>query len=121
MDVKGAFNYVARKQLLKKIIQLKIPGDLIQWTNSFLTDKQIQLVINGHTCPAASLETGVSQGSPVSPILFIIYLSGIFEVIKAKVLIKALSFVDDIGLLASGNSIQEVSEILETAGKEVIS
>jgi hypothetical protein len=30
MDVKGVFNYVARKQLLKKIIQLKIPGDLIQ-------------------------------------------------------------------------------------------
>jgi hypothetical protein len=30
MDVKEAFNYVARKQLLKKIIQLKIPGDLIQ-------------------------------------------------------------------------------------------
>jgi hypothetical protein len=29
MDVKGAFNYVARKQLLKKIIQLKILGDLI--------------------------------------------------------------------------------------------
>jgi hypothetical protein len=29
--------------------------------------------------------------------------------------------VDDIGLLASGNSIQEVSEILETAGKEAIS
>jgi hypothetical protein len=29
--------------------------------------------------------------------------------------------VDDIGLLASGNSIQEVSEILERAGKETIS
>jgi hypothetical protein len=57
----------------------------------------------------------------VSPILFIIYLSGIFKAIKAKVPIKALSFVDDIGLLASGNSIQKVSEILEMAGKEAIS
>jgi hypothetical protein len=118
---KGAFNYVARKQLLKRMIQLKIPGDLIQWTNSFLTDRQIQLVIDGHTCPAASLETEVPQGSPVSPILFIIYLSGIFEVIEAKVPIKALSFVDDIGLLTSGNLIQKVSEILETAEKEAIS
>jgi Reverse transcriptase (RNA-dependent DNA polymerase) len=87
------------------MIQLKIPGDLIQWTNLFLTDRQIQLVINGHTCPAANLETEVSQGSPVSLILFIIYLSGIFEVIKAKVLIKALSFMDDISLLISGNLI----------------
>jgi hypothetical protein len=60
MDIKGAFNYVARKQLLKKMIQLKIPGDLIQWINSFLTNKQIQLIINGYTCSAANLETEVS-------------------------------------------------------------
>jgi hypothetical protein len=59
MDVKGAFNYVARKQLLKKMIQLKIPGDLIQWTNLFLTDRQIQLIIDGHTYSAANLEIKV--------------------------------------------------------------
>jgi hypothetical protein len=41
----------------------------------------------------------------VSLILFIIYLSGIFEVIKAKVPIKALSFIDNINLLISGNLI----------------
>jgi hypothetical protein len=105
MDVKGAFNYVARKQLLKRMIQLRIPGDLIQWTNSFLTDRQIQLIINSHTCPIFSLETRVPQRSPVSLILFIIYLSGIFEVIKVKVPIKVLSFMDDISLLVSGNLI----------------
>ena len=30
MDVKGAFNYVAQKQLLKRIIVLGIPADLIR-------------------------------------------------------------------------------------------
>jgi hypothetical protein len=54
-------------------------------------------------------------------ILFIIYLSGIFEVIKVKVPIKALSFIDNIGLLTSGNIIQEVSEILKMVGKKAIS
>jgi hypothetical protein len=121
MDVKKTFNYVARKQLLKKIIQLKIPGDLIQWTNSFLTDKQIQLIIKGHTYSAASLETKISQRSSVSLILFIIYLNGIFKIIKAKILIKTLSFMDDISFLISKNLIQKVSEILKTAEKEIIS
>ena len=103
------------------MIVLGIPADLIRWTNSFLTNRQIQLVIDGYTCPSARLKTGVLQGSPVSLVLFIIYLSGIFKAIEAKVLIKTLSFVDDIGLIASGSSIQEVTKILKEAGKEAIS
>jgi hypothetical protein len=43
------------------------------------------------------------------------------KAIEAKAPIEALSFVNDIGLLAFGNSIQEVSETPEMAGKEAIS
>ena len=50
LDVKGAFDYIARKQLLKRIIALGIPGDLIRWTNLFLTERRVQLVIDGYTC-----------------------------------------------------------------------
>lgn len=43
-----AFDHVSRSQLLKGMIQLGIDGDLIVWTSSFLTDRKMQIVIDGH-------------------------------------------------------------------------
>ena len=55
------------------------------------------------------------------PILFIIYLSGIFKAIEDEILeIQTISFVDDIGLIASGKSITQIKEILEQAGKKAV-
>ena len=48
MDVKGAFDHVSKAQLIARMIELGIDGDLLSWTNSFLTDRKIQLVIDGH-------------------------------------------------------------------------
>jgi len=47
----------------------------------------------------------------VSPILFTIYLSGVFDAIERRVNgIQCLSFADDIGLLALGYSVREVCD-----------
>lgn len=57
----------------------------------------------------------------MSPILFIIYLSGVFEVIERNVAgIQCLSFADDIGLLASGHSVKDVCDKLQKAAKAAI-
>ena len=48
MDVKGAFDHISKGQLLNRMIELDIDGDLVNWTGSFLTDRKVQLVIDGH-------------------------------------------------------------------------
>lgn len=58
MDVKGAFDHVSRSQHLKRMIELGIDGDLVAWTRSFLTDRKIQLVIDGHENKEREIETG---------------------------------------------------------------
>ena len=67
MDVKGAFDHVSRWQLLARMIELGIDGDLVTWTGSFLTDRKIQLVIDGH------------DNKERETILFLIYISGVFN------------------------------------------
>ncbi len=121
MDVKGAFDHISKGQLLTRMIELGVNGDLVFWTDSFLTDRKVQLVINRHDNPEREIKTGIPQGSPVSPILFLIYISGVFnKVSEISPWVTSLSFVDDLGFIASGSSVKEIVEALEKVAKEVI-
>ncbi|KAL1978972.1 hypothetical protein VTN96DRAFT_7858 [Rasamsonia emersonii] len=121
MDVKGAFDHVDPAKLVRRMGELGIDGDLICWVRSFLADRRVQLVIDGHQCPEHPISSGVPQGSPVSPILFVIYLSGVFRAIEAAVPgIRALSFADDIGLIALGSSVDQACQQLQQAGENAI-
>lgn len=113
MDVKGAFDHVSKTKLVERMMELGIDGDLIRWTRSFLTDRRVQLVINGHTNREQDIETGIPQGSPVSPIIFLVYISGVFEKVSVShPAISALSFVDDLGFIASGYLVKELAKTL---------
>jgi Reverse transcriptase (RNA-dependent DNA polymerase)/Endonuclease-reverse transcriptase len=121
MDVKGAFDYVVKERLLQRMNKLEIPQFLINWTESFLTNRQAQLVIDGFTCSLKDTNSGVPQGSPVSPILFNIYLSGIFDKIEEQnPEITALSFADDIAFLAPGKTVKDIQDALTNAGEQAI-
>jgi len=68
-----------------------------------MSDRQVKLVLDGKTGEASPVDTGIPQGSPAAPILFVTYLSGIFGEVESAVLgIRGLSFVDDIGWWADG-------------------
>ncbi len=118
MDVKGTFDHVSKEQLLIQMIDLGIDGDLVTWTSSFLTNRKVQLVIHGHDNKERDIETGIPQGSPVSPILFLICISGVFNKVSEKSpLVISLSFVDDLGFIASGSSVKELVKTLENVAK----
>ena len=121
MDIKGAFDHVSKQQLLTRMIELGINGDLVTWTGSFLTGRKVQLVIDGHDNKERNIETGIPQGSPVSPILFLIYISGVFnKVTEISPLVTSLSFVDDLGFIALGSSVKEIIKTLENVAKAVL-
>ena len=121
MDVKGAFDYVSRTRLIERMMKLGIDGDWIRWTQSFLTDRTVQLVIDGHDNKERDIETGIPQGSPVSPILFLIYISGVFdEVTEANPAITSLSFVDDLGFIATGSPVRDLAKTLGRVAQVVI-
>lgn len=63
----------------------------------------------------------IPQGSPVSPILFMIYTSDIFDKIsETSPQVISLSFIDDLRFIAFGSSIKEVIRSFEKVVKELI-
>ena len=78
-------------------------------------------MIDGHNNPENDVETGIPQGSPVFPILFLIYISGVFEQVEKELPeLVSLSFVDDLGFIASRTSVKEIAKALGKFGKLVV-
>jgi len=116
MDVKSAFNNVDKTILGQRMEVLGLEADLIRWTMSFMSDRRVKLVLDGETGEDYPVDTGVPQGSLAAPILFVTYLSGIFDAVeRAAPGISGLSFVDDIGWLPEGKGEEEVAAKLSEA------
>jgi len=66
------------------------------------------------------VDTAVPQGSPAETILFVTYVSGIFDEVEALVLgIRGLYFVDDIGWWADRLNVEAVAAKLSEAALAV--
>lgn len=50
IDVKGAFDNVSKNYLLRHRESNDIYGDLMRWTDTFVTDISVGLMIDGHHC-----------------------------------------------------------------------
>jgi len=75
-DIKAAFPRAVRGRLIHTMQAKWIDGDLIQWTESFQSDRTVEMLIQGNVLQGHPVEAGIPQGSPVSPILFAIHLAG---------------------------------------------
>ena len=78
-------------------------------------------MIDRHDNKKRNIETRISQGSPVSPILFLIYISRVFiKISEISPLATSLLFVNKLGFIASNSSVKEIIKVLEKVAKEVI-
>ena len=75
LDVEKAFDKVWHDGLIHKLLFLNTPLHLLRYINNYITDRSMFFAINNTTSPPIALNYGVPQGSSISPILFIIYVS----------------------------------------------
>lgn len=80
LDVKGAFDRVDKTHLLKRMTQAGIAGKTVRCVDSFLSNRRAMLVIDGRKSETRAIQAGLPQGSPVSPVLFILSVSALFQV-----------------------------------------
>jgi ribonuclease HI/endonuclease/exonuclease/phosphatase (EEP) superfamily protein YafD len=108
LDIKGAFDYVSKEQLIRVLEGLGLPRALISWVGHFLTGRKIQLAFEGQIQPLTDLATGVPQGSPISPILFLLYVRGILATQGYQ-----LSYMDDFSISITSTSAKKNIRQLE--------
>lgn len=121
LDVKGAFDRVNKQKLIRRMIQVGIAGNIVRWVDSFLSDRRAMLVIDGRTGETRSIQAGLPQGSPISPILFILSVSEMFQWLENRhPWLQAISFVDDVGLVTECHNLGDGTMQLEAIARDAI-
>ena len=100
LDITKTFDNVSYHRLLHNLRQKKISKLIVNWTRSFLTDRETSLTLKRITSRLKSTETGIPQRSPISPILFLFFNAPLIKrYAKTKLKLQVEEFVDDIYLL----------------------
>ena len=114
MDVARAFPTVNHARLIHNLRKKRVPDWIVKWVISFVDDRSSTLSFLGRTTEVLPIRTGLPQGSPMSPILYLFFNAGLLELIeRSNVRATAIGFVDDINLLAFGRSTEENCATLE--------
>ena len=77
-----------------KLSSLGIGGDVLQLIWSFLTGRTMSVLIDGYVGSGRSVTSGVSQGSVLGPLLFLIYVNFLMD----SVTCPWVAFADDFKL-----------------------
>ena len=81
-DIQGYFDNINHTRLVCVFEKLSFLGPFIRWLCSFLTDWYIRLCFNSLSVDPLSILVGTPQGSPILPVLFIIYTALLLHKMK---------------------------------------
>ena len=83
LDLSAAFDMVNHEILLRQLeTTFGITGTALQWFSSYLGKSSQRVVFGDGIYESFYLACGVPQGSCFGPLLFTLYASKLFEVIK---------------------------------------
>jgi endonuclease/exonuclease/phosphatase (EEP) superfamily protein YafD len=83
-DIKGAFDGVLPGRLVYRLRTQGWPDNLVRWITSFITGRTVQIRLDEELGPKTRIFCGLPQGSPISPILFMLFLAPLFWIGKLK-------------------------------------
>ena len=107
-DVSKAFDRVWHEGLVVKLRAIGIGGGLLKWFQSYVSNRNQRVVLNGQMSEIKRLHAGVPQGSILGPLLFLIYINDICDEIQSNIRLYA----DDSILFAIGDNHKQLHEDL---------
>jgi len=122
LDVKGFFDSINHNHLGWTLHTMGFSEPIVRWVLSFLSDRHAAIKVGDYMGPSTPINIGVPQGSPVSPILSVIYtapfIHNLLETLPISDLgfpVVPFSYIDDFALLSFGSSHVESTTLLTTS------
>jgi ribonuclease HI len=121
LDVTGAFDNVSHERLIHNLRKRRIDKKTTEWIQTFLQNRTTTISFDGYTTETMEVDTGIPQGSPLSPILYLFYNADLVEIGNDQHNVITTGYVDDIAILTHSQSTKQncktLAEIHEKAKK----
>ena len=115
LDIQKAFDKVPHQRLLLKLNARGIGNDVINWIEKWLTHRRQIVIVDGEISNWISVLSGVSQGTVLRPILFLICINDLEDDISSKV----LKFADDTKVLRNVINVTDKQSLQDDLAKLV--
>ena len=109
IDMEKTFDSVWRDGLLVNMHNLGIRGNVWSWISNFLSDRTARCYLKGSYGAEFATYVGLPQGSVISPILFNIFLQGIYQDISCQ----KVKFADDGTIWTAGKNPSALTGIIQ--------
>ena len=96
LDFSAAFDTVNHNMLLRVVCsRLGLGGTVIAWLGSYLSGRSQRIIMDGMRSRTYQLNSELPQGSCLGPLLFNIYVSGLFDIVSNHAPVALHAYADD--------------------------
>ena len=106
LDISKAFDRVWHAGLLHKTKSYGISGQIFGLISSFLSNRQLQVVLEGKSSQEYPVNAGVPQGSILGPALFLLYINDLPD----EVICYTVIYADDTTLYSKASDLWQQLE-----------
>ena len=111
LDLKKAFGTVDHKILPTKMNRCGIQGKILDWFKSYLTNRTQRRSVNGCLSDFTSLKCGVTKGTILGPLLFLIYINDLPNCLSSS---KLRMYADDTHITYAGSDLYLILTTLKS-------
>ncbi len=116
LNVVEAFDWVTHVRLLHTLKMKRTSSYIIEWTRSFLENRETSLIFNEQISDMREINADISQRFFILLILFLFFHASLIEKCEAlKIKIEVLDFINDINILVYDRFTEEICKTLSKA------